>query len=392
MTRREWLLAGVVLAAALAAGLRYGSQMVAALIPPSTAGVVMDGLKVVTVAQRLEHPWSLAFLPDGSMLVSERPGRLRRLLASGELSLPIAGVPAVAAEGQGGLFDVLPDRDFARSRHIFLSYAEADTADSTRNGLAVARAVLSRDGRRLEQLRVIFRQWPKVASSGHFGGRLVLDRGGNLFVTLGDRQLDSERGKAQDPQQDHGKVVRLRPDGSTPADNPFAQQAGHRPLHWSLGHRNPQGAALHPLTGELWLSEHGPQGGDEINRVLAGRNYGWPLVTHGCEYVTCRQLGEGSSKVGMEDPLTVWVPSSIAPSGLAFYTGDRYPGWQGQLFSGALAGRALWRLRLDGNRIVEREVLLRDLGERIRDVRQGPDGWLYLLTDSRYGRVLRLER
>lgn len=392
MTRREWLLAGAVLAAALAAGLRYGNQVVAALMPPSGAAVTMNGLKVVTVAQRLEHPWSLAFLPDGSMLVTERPGRLRRLLPNGDLSAPVAGVPAVAAGGQGGLFDVLPDRDFARSRRIFLSYAEADAADPERNGLAVIRAVLSHDGGRLEQVRVIFRQAPKVASSGHFGGRLVLDRGGNLFVTLGDRQLDSERGKAQDLQQDHGKVVRLRPDGSVPADNPFVQQAGHRPWHWSLGHRNPQGAALHPQTGELWLSEHGPQGGDEINRVLAGRNYGWPVVTHGCEYGTCRPVGEGSSRPGMEDPLTVWVPRSIAPSGLVFYTGDRYPGWQGQLFSGALAGRALWRLRLEGNRIVGREALLGDLGERIRDVRQGPDGWLYLLTDSRFGRVLRLER
>lgn len=392
MTSRERWLAGLVLAAALLAGLKFRDSIARALIPPDSATLKVDGLRVVTVAERLEHPWSLAFLPDGSLLVSERPGRLRRVLPDGRLSEAIAGVPAVVAEGQGGLFDILLAKDFVTSRRLFLSYAEADARLPERNGLAVASARLSSDGRRLEALRVIFRQWPKVASSAHFGGRLVLDRGGNLLVTLGERQHDAERGKAQDLRVDHGKVVRLRPDGGVPANNPFQDVAGARPLIWSLGHRNPQGAALHPRTGELWISEHGPQGGDEINRVLPGRNYGWPVVTQGCEYVSCGRIGEGGHKPGMEEPLTVWLPRSIAPSGLAFYTGDRYPGWQGQLFSGALAGQALWRLRLDGDRIVEREALLSDLGERIRDVRQGPDGWLYLLTDSPYGRVLRLER
>lgn len=350
---------------------------------------VFDGLKVVTVARDLEHPWSLAFLPDASMLVTERPGRLRHITRNGSVSPPLAGLPAIAAGGQGGLLDVVTDPYFAGNRRVYLSYT---AADGRVNSLAVARGTLSADARRLESVQVIFQQQPKVDSSGHFGGRLVFARDGTLFVTLGDRQRASERDKAQSLAHHHGKVVRIHADGRVPADNPFVTTSGALPEIWSLGHRNPQGAALHPVTGELWISEHGPQGGDEINRVQAGGNYGWPVVSHGCEYVSCRPIGAGPRAPGMTDPVTYWIPTSIAPSGLAFYTGNRYPGWQGNLFSGALAGQALWRLQLDGDRVIGRQALLSGYGERIRDVRQGPDGWLYLLTDSGAGRLLRLER
>lgn len=350
----------------------------------------MDGLRVVTVANGLSFPWSLTFLPDGNMLVTERTGALRLVSASGKISAPLKGTPEAFVRGQVGLFDVVLDPDFTKNRMVYLSYAEAG-ADHT-NGLAVARATLGTSNISLDNMQVIFRQLPKVESEAHLGGRLVFSRDNHLFITLGDRQHSSERAKAQQLDKHHGKIVRIFPDGRIPADNPFITTAGARPEIWSLGHRNPQGAALHPDTGELWESEHGPQGGDEINIIRRGKNYGWPVVTYGCEYVTCFQVGEGKSKPGMEEPLTWWLPKSIAPSGLAFYTGNRYPEWKGQLFSGALAGEALWRLKLEGNRIVEREALLTELGERIRDVRQGPDGWLYLLTDSSSGRVLRLER
>ncbi len=354
-------------------------------------------LRVTTVAGGLVHPWSLAFLPDGSLLVTERPGRLRHVSADGaKLSPPIAGVPAVDAVGQGGLFEVLLAEEFATTRRLFLSYAEPGVgAESGRNGLAVGSAVLSADGGSLLQWQVIFRQSPKVTSSGHFGGRLVLAPGG-LYVTLGDRQRNSERGKAQDLSLGHGKIMRIKVDGGVPADNPFTGRAGAQASIWSYGHRNVQGAALHPATGELWVAEHGPQGGDEINRVLPGRNYGWPLVSYGCEYNSpvgnCTPVGGASTGPGFEPPLSYWVPTSIAPSGMAFYTGNRFPEWRGNLFVGALAGRALWRLELDGSTVVRREALLTDLGERIRDVRQGPDGWLYLLTDSPDGRILRVQR
>lgn len=350
----------------------------------------MDKLRVVTVASGLSFPWGLAFLPEGDMLVTERSGALRLVSRTGHVSPPLSGLPAILVQGQGGLLDIALDPDFANNRLVYLSYAEGG-ADNT-NGLAVARGILNARRTALDKVQVIFRQQPKVESSGHFGGRLVFARDGHLFITLGDRQRDKERGKAQRLSTLHGKIVRILPDGRIPADNPFVNTPGARADIWSLGHRNPQGAALHPVTGELWASEHGPQGGDEINIVRRGKNYGWPVVTYGCEYVTCNDIGEGHSKAGMEEPLTWWLPKSIAPSGLAFYTGNRYPEWTGNLFSGALAGKALWRLTLDGNRIVARESLLSELGERIRDVRQGPDGWLYLLTDSSKGRVLRLER
>jgi aldose sugar dehydrogenase len=337
-------------------------------------------------------------LPDASMLVTERPGRLRWVSADGKtMSAPMAGVPAVDAQGQGGLFDVAVPADFATSRRVFLSYAEPGTgAEAGRNGTAVGSAVLSADNSTLTQWKVIFRQTPKVASQGHFGGRIVLAPNELMFVTLGDRQAGSERGKAQDLSQGHGKVMRIRTDGSVPTDNPFVGQANAQTTIWSYGHRNPQGAALHPATGALWSVEHGPQGGDELNLVQASRNYGWPLVSYGCEYGApvgnCTPVGGASTGPGFEPPISYWVPTSTAPSGMLFYAGARFPSWRGNLFVGALAGQALWRLEMEGDKVATREALFSTYGERIRDVREGPDGWIYLLTDSGSGRILRVQR
>ena len=287
---------------------------------------------------------------------------------------------------RGGLLDVAVDPQFASNGLVYWSYAEAGSGDDAdKNGTAVARGRLQ--GQRLADVRVIFRQAPKVRSTAHFGSRLVFGRDGRLFVTMGDRY--SRRDEAQNLGNHLGKVVRIETDGRVPPDNPFVRTAGARPEIWSYGHRNMQGAALHPQTGALWTHEHGPQGGDEVNLDQAGRNYGWPVITYGCEYGSCARIGEGTAKAGMEQPLTRWVPS-IAPSGMAFLTSDRYPGWKGSLFVGALAGQRLVRLTLDGDKVVQEERLLAELHERIRDVRQGPDGQLYLLTDNNPGRLLRL--
>jgi glucose/arabinose dehydrogenase len=336
---------------------------------------------VTPVATGLQHPWGLAFLPDGRMLVTERPGRLRYVSPDGKLSEPVAGVPAVHAVNQGGLLDVALDPAFATNAVIYLSFAERGEGDE--NGTAVARARL--DGMRLADVTVIYRQQPKFASGHHFGSRLVFARDGTLFVTQGDR--NKLREAVQDLSTDIGKVVRIRTDGSAPADNPFAGRAGARPEIWSYGHRNIQGAALHPATGELWTHEHGPRGGDEINVTLAGRNYGWPVITYGREYHG-PAIGEGTAKAGMEQPLHYWVPS-IGPSGMAFHDGNGYPQWKGQLFVGALAAKQLVRLELDaGGRVRAEERIA--IGERVRDVRVGPDGALYLLTDEDPGRLLRV--
>jgi glucose/arabinose dehydrogenase len=341
-------------------------------------------LKPVTVTRGLQHPWGLAFLPDGRLLVTERPGRMRIVERDGKLSPPLAGVPAVDARGQGGLLDVALDPAFASNQLVYWSYSE--TGDEG-NGTAVARGRL--DGSRLADVQVIFRQQPKVASTAHFGSRLVFDRSGKLFVTLGDRF--SRKDDAQTLDNHIGKIVRIERDGTAAADNPKLAN-GALPQIYSYGHRNVQGAALHPTTGELWATEHGPQGGDELNRVAPGRNHGWPVITYGRNYGSGTKIGDGSERADIVAPLKHWVPTSIAPSGLAFLTSERYPGWQGSLFAGALRGSALVRLSLDGNRVVGEERLLTGLNERIRDVRQGPDGWLYALTDSDDGRVLRLER
>ncbi|HEX5757211.1 MAG TPA: PQQ-dependent sugar dehydrogenase [Arenimonas sp.] len=338
-------------------------------------------LEVTTVATGLEHPWGLAFLPDGRMLVTERPGRLRVLDASGVLSEPLEGVPAVAASGQGGLLDVAVDPDFRDNNWIYLSFAEPGSGGA---GTAVARARL--EGSALHDLTVIFSQQPKVGGGHHFGSRLVFDRQGRLFISSGDRQVWPN---VQALDKGQGKIFRIERDGSVPADNPFNGRDDAQPAIWSLGHRNIQGAALHPETGELWQTEHGPRGGDELNIARAGRNYGWPLITYGVNYDGTPVGSGGKDMEGMQQPLHQWTPS-IAPSGLAFYTHDRFPAWRGNLFVGALAYRLLARLELEGERVVHEERLLTDLGERIRDVRQGPDGYLYLLTDAPNGRLLRV--
>jgi aldose sugar dehydrogenase len=358
--------------------------LLAAALGLATVLAQAQTLKPVSVARGLQHPWGLAFLPDGRMLVTERPGRLRIVSPDGALSAPVAGVPKVDARGQGGLLDVAVDPEFATNRLVYLSYSEPGEGG---NSTAVARGQL--EGNAFTNVQVIFSQLPKINSAAHFGSRLVFARDGRLFITLGDRF--GQRDEAQNLANHIGKVVRIERDGRVPTDNPFVGRNDARPEIWSYGHRNVQGAALHPQTGELWTHEHGPQGGDELNLTQAGRNYGWPVATYGREYGTGFKIGEGTSKSGMEDPLRHWLPRSVAPSGMVFYTGERYPQWKGNLFIGTLREQALIRLELDGTRVVREERLLTNLRERIRDVRQGPDGWLYVLTDNNDGQVLRLE-
>ncbi|HRP96935.1 MAG TPA: PQQ-dependent sugar dehydrogenase [Rhodocyclaceae bacterium] len=342
-------------------------------------------IRVVTVADGFEIPWGLAFLPDGHLLVTERPGRMRVVSPDGRVSAPLDGVPAVHAQGQGGLLDVVVGPDFAQDRRIYFSYAQP-TARGART--AVASAVLDVDALRLTDLKPVFAQSEDPSGRHHWGSRLVFGTDGALFVTLGDRFFHRDR--AQQLDNHLGKVVRINTDGSVPADNPFVMRDEALPEIWSYGHRNVQGAALHPRTGVLWTHEHGPQGGDEVNVGKAGANYGWPVITYGREYVSGARIGEGTERADVEGPVHHWVPS-IAPSGMAFYTGDEFPEWRGSLFVGALAGRLLVRLTLDGDAVVGEERLLGALGSRIRDVRQGPDGRLYLLDESE-GRILRLER
>jgi glucose/arabinose dehydrogenase len=338
--------------------------------------------RIVKLVEGLDHPWSLAFLPDGRMLVTERPGRLR-VIADGKLEpKPIDGLPEVTQYGQGGLHDVALHPQFEQNRLVYLAYA-ARGADGV--GTELARARLGEG--RLENLRVLFRQSPKGRAGQHFGGRIVFDRAGYLYLTLGDR---GERDRAQLPDDHAGSVIRLHDDGRVPRDNPFAGKPGWKPEKFTLGNRNIQGAALHPQTGELWTHEHGPQGGDEINIIRAGVNYGWPVITYGRNYGLGTRIGEGTEKQGMAQPLYYWVPS-IAPSGMAFYTGGRFPRWKGNLFVGALRDQMLVRLVLKGEKVVTEERLLKGVLGRIRDVRAGPDGFLYLLTDERNGMLVRLE-
>jgi len=342
--------------------------------------------RVVTVVAGLEHPWGLAFLPDGRMLVTERAGRLR-IIKDGKLDpQPVAGLPQIALHGQGGLLDVAVHPRFAENSLVYLAYA-ARGSDGV--GTEVARGKLV--GNRLENVQVIFRQQPKGSTGNHFGSRLVFDRAGLLYITLGDR---GEMERAQKPGDHAGSVIRLHDDGRVPADNPFVGKAGWKPEKFTLGNRNIQGAALHPQTGMLWTHEHGPQGGDEVNVIRAGTNYGWPVITYGANYGTGTKIGEGTAKPGMAQPLHYWVPS-IAPSGMAFYSGDQFPRWRGDLFVGALKGQMLVRLKLDGEKVVREERLLQGLFKgrlgRIRDVRVGPDGYIYLLTDEAAGVLARLE-
>jgi glucose/arabinose dehydrogenase len=348
--------------------------------PESMPGVV----SATTVASGLEHPWALAFLPDGRLLVTERPGRLRIVTMEGTVSAPLTGVPDVYAQSQGGLLDVALDPDFASNRLVYLSFAEPGEGGS---GTAVARGRLGERG--LEGTTVIFRQRPKVRSQGHFGSRLVFTRDGRLFVTLGDRQASQFRGRAQLLDQGMGKIMRIDPDGSVPRDNPFVDRAGAQPEVWSYGHRNVQAAALHPETGELWTVEHGARGGDELNNPQAGRNYGWPVITYGRDY-SGASIGEGTAKEGMEQPVYYWDPV-IAPSGMAFYTSDSIPGWKGSILVGSMNPGALVRLVLEDGKVVREERYLGELGARIRDVQVGPDGFVYAVTDAADGKVLRIK-
>ena len=345
----------------------------------------------------LQNPWGLAFLPDGRFLVTERPGRLRVVEASGKLGAPVAGVPAVVSRGQGGLLDVIVDSDFANNRSLYFCFSEPAVSGNA-NSTALARATLSADNTRLEDVKVIFSQKPKTVSTAHFGCRIVESRAsgingspdGKLFLTLGERFIRKE--DAQTLDNHHGKLIRINKDGSIPTDNPFVGKPGALPEIWSYGHRNMQGATLAP-DGTLWAHEHGPQGGDEINLPKAGANYGWPVITYGENYGGGK-IGDGlTAKAGMEQPLHYWVPS-IAPSGMAFLTSERYgKAWQGNLFVGSLKFAYLDRIELatpfDG-KVVHESKLLTEVGERIRDVRQGLDGLLYVLTDSNNGKLIRL--
>jgi aldose sugar dehydrogenase len=341
-------------------------------------------VKVETFAKGLEHPWGLQFLPDGRLLVTERPGRIRIVSKDGRLSPPIAGVPEVSAVGQGGLLDIALAPDYAESGQVYFSFAEP--RDGRTNGTSVARAKLELTdaGGRLSGTEIIFRQQPSYASNHHFGSRIVFTPDGHFFLTVGERF--ALRDEAQNPANHLGKIMRLTRDGGPAPENP--KLPGWNPALWSIGHRNIQGAALHPGTGELWVADHGARGGDEINIVRKGRNYGWPVVTYGRDYSGAR-IGEGTAKAGMEQPLYYWDPS-IAPSGAAFYTAELFPDWKGNLLVGGLASQQLSRLVLDGERVVGEERLLADQDSRIRDVRVGPDGAVWLLVDQANARILRL--
>jgi len=345
-------------------------------------------VRIVTVVSGLAHPWSLAFLPDGRMLVTERPGRLRVLAKDGSLDpKPVEGLPRVDPQGQGGLLDVAVHPDFGRNGWIYWTYAQRD-ADG-RNGTELARGKLAGGpgNYRVEQVQVLFRMQPKSSTGLHFGSRLVFDRKGTLYMTLGDR---GEMQRAQDLGDHRGKILRLTDEGKPAPGNPFLDDGKARAEIFSYGHRNVQGAALHPRSGELWATEHGPQGGDELNLVRAGVNYGWPVITYGVNYGIGTKIGEGTSKPGMAQPQKHWVPSP-ALSGMTFYEGDRFPRWRGDVLLGALRGQALLRVRLDGERVVGDEFMLVGSLPRVRDVRTGPDGFVYLLSDQPNGALLRLE-
>jgi glucose/arabinose dehydrogenase len=343
-------------------------------------------IEVRTVAEGLDHPWGIAFLPDGSMLVTEKSGALRRVDKNGTLGKPIAGVPEVDARDQGGLLDVTLHPNFAQNRMVYLSFSEPGEGG---NSTAVALGQLSEDHSKLSDLRVIFSQKPKLDSNMHFGSRIVFDREGRIYVGLGERSHEEFREQAQDLNSHLGKVVRLNEDGSVPPDNPFVGQNAALPEIWSYGHRNIQAAALHPDTGKFWEIEHGPKGGDEVNIPEAGKNYGWPLVSHGINY-DGTPVGSGQKDApGMEDPIYTWTPV-IAPSGMIFYSGKAFPEWKGDLFVGGLRATALVRLELEGEKVLAEERLLQDLGYRIRDIAESAEGHIVVITDEDNGRIIRI--
>lgn len=343
--------------------------------------------RVEVVVGGLNHPWGMAFLPDGDILITERGGRLRRVHNDLLLEQAVSGVPEVQAIGQGGLLGITLDPEYASNRTIYLSYTGGRQDE---NGTEVIRGTL--DDMVLKDTRVIFQALPKQDGGHHFGSRLLFEDDGTLFVTLGERGESPSMGRSHPAQRldsHHGSLIHINADGSVPADNPFVGKAGAKPEIYNYGHRNVQGLAKHPATGAIWTHEHGPQGGDEINIEKPGVNYGWPVITYGVNYVTGTRIGEGTHLAGMEQPIYKWVPS-IAPSGMTFYTGDRFPEWKGNLFVGSLAFALLVRLELDGERVVHEERLLEDRYGRIRDVVDGPDGNIYLLTDERDGQLLRI--
>ena len=355
------------------------------ILPLLSHGADRQPFKIETMAKGLAHPWAFAFLPDGRILVTERPGRLR-IIENGRLHpRAIEGLPPITAVGQGGLLDIALHPNYKNNGWIYLSYAEPSKGSLfEKSSTAVARVRLQ--GHRLVDLQHLFSMGGKSRSGRHFGSRLLFDRAGYLYVTLGER---GDRPRAQDLNDHAGSIIRLHDDGTIPKDNPFYGNPKAKAEIYSYGHRNPQGITLHPKNGDIWAHEHGPQGGDEINLIQAGRNYGWPIITYGVNYVIGTQVGEGTHKAGMEQPLYQWTPS-IAPSGMAFYTGDKFKAWRGDLFVGSLKFQLLVRLELDGSKIVKEERLLQGQLGRIRDVRNGPDGYLYLLTDAADGRLVRL--
>lgn len=370
----------VILAGGLLAAFSASARQTDAPAPAQPTGA-----RAESVATGLVHPWGMSFLPNGDMLVTERPGRVRYIEKGGGASGPLKGAPEVIAGGQGGMLDIAVAPDFATTREVYVTFSEE--RGSYEAGTSVARLKLEGRGStaRFTDQKIIFRQQPAYSSGRHFGSRIVFAPDGKLLVTLGDR---GNREQAQNLKQLIGKVVRLNRDGTIPADNPFVGKSGARPEIWSYGHRNQQAAAIHPATGALWTVEHGARGGDELNIPEAGKNYGWPVISYGTHY-SGQKIGVGRSKEGMEQPAYYWDPS-IAPSGMAFYTGNRHPQWRGNLFVGALKFRQIRRLVLEGDEVVAEEGLLKNLQHRIRAIRQSPDGHLYFLTDSRRGQVMRL--
>ncbi|MFP2515183.1 PQQ-dependent sugar dehydrogenase [Buttiauxella agrestis] len=360
--------------------------LIAASLLLSASMTYAAGVKVEVLQSKLDHPWSLAFLPENQgMLITLRDGQLRRWQPGEGLSDPIVGVPKVWSHGQGGLLDVVLAPDFEKSRRVWLSFAEGNSDDKA--GTAVGYGTLSRNMERLENFKVVFRQTPKLSTGNHFGGRMVFDGKGYLFIALGE---NNQRSTAQDMDKLQGKLVRLTQDGEVPPDNPFVGKQGARSEIWSYGHRNPQGMALNPANGELWLNEHGPRGGDEINVAKAGKNYGWPLATWGINYSGLPiPEAKGEIVAGTEQPIYYWKVSP-AVSGMAFYNADKFPQWKGKLFIGALKEKNLIELTLSGDKVTEQTRLLDDHGERIRDVRVGPDGFLYVLTDESDGQLLKI--
>lgn len=355
------------------------------LIPKLMRRFYTHGLEVVEITAGLKVPWSMAFLPDGSMLVSEREGNLRRLSPDGQLSAPISGLPPVAQGGEGGLLGIATAPDFEQSHRLFWSYSEPAAAGQTGASTAVASGRLTDEG--LTDVNIVFRQAEKLSDNRHFGGRLLFDTEGRLLIALGDRM---RRDDAQRLDSAHGKLMRIMPDGSVPADNPFHGREDALGEILSSGHRNIQGLAINPDTGSLWASEHGPASGDEVNLIKPGANYGWPLVSHGCEYNSCAPIGLDAEPAGIEAPVTWFGPESVPPSALTFVTGERYPEWQGHLLMGVLHSRALILMTVEGDEVVERKPLWLGKYQRIRDVQQGPDGWIYVAVESPEGAILRL--